>query len=158
MRKRNKATEQAYYERNKERIKIQSREWYKKNKDKRNASQKAYRVNNKEKVNKYNKAFYHENIEYYREYLRNWSKDHKGYVRHKANMRRASKLQATPRWLSTEQKKAIRAIYENCPADHHVDHIIPLKGEAVSGLHVPWNLQYLSAESNLRKSNKILNS
>ena len=65
--------------------------------------------------------------------------------------RRASKQQRTPIWSETEE---IKEFYKNCPEGYHVDHIIPLQGERVSGFHVLSNLQYLPAEENLSKSNK----
>jgi hypothetical protein len=62
----------------------------------------------------------------------------------------------TPPWVD---RKALLAFYGNCPKGKHVDHIIPLKGvidgRSVSGLHVPWNLQYLTPEDNLKKRNRI---
>ena len=62
---------------------------------------------------------------------------------------------ATPKWLTEEHKKELHHIYLNRPKGYHVDHIVPLQGANVSGLHVPWNLQYLTVEDNLRKHNKF---
>ena len=61
--------------------------------------------------------------------------------------------QATPAWADRD---AIREIYKNTPEGHHVDHIIPLRGKNVSGLHIAENLQYLPALENMKKGNKIL--
>ena len=68
---------------------------------------------------------------------------------------------AVPNWLTKEHRKEIRDIYIHA-ADcrivtgeaYHIDHIIPLKGGSVCGLHVPWNLQVLPSDVNMSKSNK----
>ena len=74
---------------------------------------------------------------------------------------RASKLQRTPQWLDKEDLELIKDEYlmakklEEITGDvYHVDHIVPLQGENVSGLHVPWNLQVIPSKENLSKSNK----
>jgi hypothetical protein len=69
--------------------------------------------------------------------------------------KRADKLKATPPWVTKEHFLQMRTFYLNRPVGYHVDHIIPLKGKAVRGLHVPWNLQYLPAKENMRKGNRI---
>lgn len=76
---------------------------------------------------------------------------------HKAKEKRESKCIykrrvriATPSW---EDKNAIKEFYKNCPDGFHVDHIIPLRGKNVTGLHTLSNLQYLPKEENMRKSN-----
>lgn len=80
------------------------------------------------------------------------AKENKEYMAFKSSKRRAAKLQRTPTWSDLEK---IKEIYNNCPEGHHVDHIIPLQGEKVSGLHIPENLQYLTVEENLKKGNKF---
>lgn len=59
------------------------------------------------------------------------------------------------RCVKWEDKELLVQFYNNCPEGYHVDHELPLKGELVSGLHVLLNLQYLSAEENLQKGNRI---
>jgi hypothetical protein len=66
--------------------------------------------------------------------------------------RRARKLRATPRWADLGK---IRQIYQDCPTGFHVDHVVPLKGKIVSGLHVETNLQYLPQAVNAAKSNRF---
>jgi hypothetical protein len=69
--------------------------------------------------------------------------------------RSAAKKHRTPKWADLD---AILAFYENCPEGYHVDHIIPLQGDVVSGLHTLENLQYLPAKENLAKGNRLQES
>lgn len=83
-----------------------------------------------------------------------WSKTNPKKELAKVRRYQAAKLNATPDWLTKEQIIEMQNIYINCPKEYHVDHIVPLRGRNVRGLHVPWNLQYLPAKVNSRKSNK----
>ena len=69
-------------------------------------------------------------------------------------LRYSRKKQRIPKWITKEQIHQIKIIYLNRPKGFEVDHIIPLCGKNVSGLHIPENLQYLSAEENRIKNNK----
>lgn len=80
----------------------------------------------------------------------NWAKNNPEKNRAKRAKYRAAKIQRTVAWADYE---AIKEIYKNCPEGYHVDHIVPLQGKNVSGLHVENNLQYLTVEENLKKSN-----
>lgn len=75
----------------------------------------------------------------------------KDYQREYRAGMRAKKLDRTPSWANLDK---IKEIFKNCPKGYHIDHIIPLQGKLVSGLHVENNLQYLTGEENLKKQNK----
>ena len=79
-----------------------------------------------------------------------------------ANARRRRHREATPAWLTKDQRDHIKQLYLKAQeltklsgVQYEVDHIIPLLNESVCGLHVPWNLQVLPKSENLKKSNKI---
>lgn len=83
--------------------------------------------------------------------------DHKAVILFHANKRRAKKLLRTPSWVDYD---AIRAIYAEAfrisgetGIKHQVDHVLPLQGRLVSGLHVHTNMQILTRAANIRKSN-----
>ena len=65
---------------------------------------------------------------------------------------RCTRLKRIPKWSESEK---IAQVYKNRPEGYHVDHVIPLQGKLVSGLHVLSNLQYLPIEENLRKNNSF---
>lgn len=75
--------------------------------------------------------------------------------------RYCAKLKRTPSWLNTKQFDQIKSFYaqakiltQKTKVKHEVDHIVPLQGEIVSGLHVPWNLQILTKTENIKKGNR----
>lgn len=122
---------------NKEKIKNRSRIYYIANRKRLIAKAALYRSLNRDKISFYNKKY---KITHYAEF--------KAY-----NAKyRASKLKATPKWADLEK---IKIIYRECPTGYHVDHIVPLQHPLVCGLHCEFNLQHLTAEENLRKSNKF---
>ena len=76
--------------------------------------------------------------------------------------RRVSEILATPNWLSSNEIDSIKLIYlkrdfinEVTGISHEVDHIYPIQGKDSCGLHVPWNLQIITAKENRSKRNII---
>ncbi len=121
-------------------LRAYDRDRYKRDSEKRLNYVRAWRENNPDKV---------------KSLLKSWADNNRGHKYAIGAERRASKLNATPKWLTDSHRDEIKSIYRDCPKGHHVDHIIPLKGKDVCGLHVPWNLQYLLAVENLRKGKKV---
>jgi len=105
--------------------------------------------------------YYYENHEKEKKYRRNHYNSNK--AKYLANFyKREDRIKiATPNWLTKEMFLQIEEIYKKrieisnmTGIQYHVDHIVPIQGENVCGLHVPWNLQIITAEENLKKSNK----
>jgi hypothetical protein len=82
-------------------------------------------------------------------------------VRADTSVRKRRHREATPKWLTPAERLQMRDLYvqarkltELTRERYVVDHIVPLRGEAVCGLHVPWNLRVITQDENLKKSNK----
>lgn len=89
-----------------------------------------------------------------RERLRGPSRRQKERLSRNADTRarQCAQKSRTPSWANLQE---IKAFYEACPPGYEVDHIIPLQGKHVSGLHVLENLQYLTSSENRAKGNKF---
>lgn len=107
-------------------------------------------------ISKKAKAFYYANYEKAKLSRKIWPKNNPERMAelryfHCAN-RRAARIQRTPKWADLT---AIKLFYKRCPDGMTVDHIIPLQGKIVSGLHVANNLQYLTSGDNSKKRNRF---
>jgi hypothetical protein len=153
----------AYREANKDKISLQNAEYRKVNKEQISLQYKDYYQTNKDKLSKSFAEYYQANKKHLAYRIREWRQINKEKVSAHNSKRRATKLNATPKWLSAEDYIKIQELYEIAQAfrlytgqEYHVDHIVPLQGKNVCGLHVPWNLQVLEASENLSKHNKFL--
>jgi hypothetical protein len=131
-----------YYAKNREKIK----ERRMKNRDKREKQARKWREANREKL---------------KAYAKEWVKNNNDKTRSSSALRRAARMQRTPCWLTEDDKVLIQRKYtlasrktESTGEKWVVDHILPLRGKLVSGLHVPANLRVIKEITNSRKHNK----
>lgn len=151
-----------YAAKNREAAQKRAKEWYANNKERANKSSKKWREANKEKMKAYKDKWNRENKEHKKKLSRKWKKENSHKVLAATRARQAAKLKATPAWANKEAidfvyyaAKTIEKVYGT---KWHVDHIIPLRGKTVCGLHVENNLQLLTPKQNLSKSNSISDS
>ena len=171
-----KASNKAWYETNKEQEKAYMKAYHAANLEHHKANHKAYynshkeqcrtrakagKEANKEQVKANHKAYYNSHKEQVKANMKVYKKANPAKMNAHSAKRRAAKRQAIPRWLTEEHEKQIQHFYDVCAwlngwkmEKFEVDHIVPLQGEEVCGLHVPWNLQLLPASLNRSKGNK----
>ena len=137
----------AWYEKNKKRLIDKAIKWNQDNPKRRKEIKTHWALNNKDKLNKSRKQ---------------WKENNKAKIYTATSVRRANLLKATPKWVTKENLKDIESFYicsqmfsMYTGQKYHVDHIIPLRGKKVSGLHVPNNLQVIPAKENLSKQNSF---
>lgn len=155
-----KAYYKAWYEKNKERERFLAQVRYWDNRERRLEqakahSKKRYAADPARKLAT-TKAWATLNKERRRLVSAQWRESNRGLWNAYMASRKASKIRATPKWLTAEQLQEILDWYEFAAAfNSTVDHIVPLRGKNVCGLHVPWNFQLLTSSENSRKGNRF---
>ena len=124
------------------------------------AKAKEWRENRPETARNAILAWREANKEHYSKYFSEYAKANRGKVNAKWMKRDAAKKNRTPAWLTDDEHWMIQQAYDIADkrtqmlgVPFHVDHIVPLQGKTVSGLHVPWNLQVITAKENRMKLN-----
>lgn len=166
-RARNRIKSNEWKRANKARVSAYDKQWRLTNKSKKRKNEQAYRERillnpeRTEEIRQYKADYYIQNKERTQKLYKQWKRENKGLVLSHNAKRRAQKRHATPLWLTDEQKKEIDQFYILAAElswlseePLHVDHIVPLTGKNVRGLHVPWNLQIIPQSWNLSKGNK----
>jgi len=171
-----KASLTDWYSRNKDKVQERNKKNYLENKQEAKDRSKAWKKDNRERVNELNRKNYDaekrreysavyrkENKDKRSTYNKEWLKERPGWANAYAAKRRDAVRKAALSCASQKDLEEIKGIYalakkmtELTGQPHHVDHVVPIKGKSVCGLHVPWNLQVITATENLKKSNKVL--
>ena len=127
----------------------------------KNAQSKIWRQNNKDRCAETQRNWNEKNKEKRNQLSKNWRERNKSAMTALKAKRRADILQRTPAWLTADDFWLIREAYALAKlrtvltgVDWQVDHVVPLRGERVSGLHVPANLSVVPTGVNLKKGNR----
>jgi len=141
-----------WYKNNTEAIIERVRDNYYKDLDRSRERGREYAATHKQEAIERNRAWREANPDYVRRHYKTRNKEALTAGRAKY---RAARRNAVPPWLTDEHKEQIKEIYklrrtlsESTGVEHQVDHIVPLQGGTVCGLHVPWNLRVITAEEN----------
>jgi hypothetical protein len=136
------ACEREHRQENKEQLKEYYREW---------------KQENRERLKEYKRKWYLENAQKEKERKRRWRQENADKKNATSAKRRAAKLQRTPAWANQEEITIwyeVAEVLSRSGVKFHVDHVVPLQGKIVSGLHVSENMQVLPASLNISKHNQ----
>lgn len=150
-----------FYKNNPESLKRdreRTKKWKKQNKDRVKYLDSKYRKKNRKKLNKKSKERYRTDKESILKHKRKYEKNNP-HIRAKIKTkRRMAERKAIPDWSETEK---IKTVYKKAKwlgkitgLKYHVDHIVPIQGKDVCGLHVWANLQILEVSINCSKQDK----
>lgn len=138
------------------------KKYQKTNKEKISVRQKQYRMDNYSRLKEWKKEYYKNNSTKVKKKVHKYRDLNLGMIRAKDALRRAEKIGRVPKWITDLHLKEIEQFHVIAAAKtkdtgimYTVDHIIPLMGKDVSGLHVPWNMQILTLVENAKKGNKL---
>ena len=149
-------------QRNTDAIKAYSKEYYWQNLQSCKRRRKEWGEKNREYVLRLRKEYYENNLEKCKASSQRWKANNKDRISIYNAMKRPEREErlrkATPDWVDMNaiilKYKERDCMTQVTGLPHHVDHKVPLKGENICGLHVPWNLRVIPARDNLSKSNK----
>lgn len=146
-------TARARYAANPEKVRVRSAARYKADPAKKAAANERWRLANLERSKATKAAWNKANPKKMAAASATWQKANPAKCNAATANRRAAKLQATPAWANLDD---IRDVYiEAAALGLEVDHIFPIRGRSVSGLHVWENLQLLTKSENARKGNRM---
>ena len=147
---------------NKEKDNLRSKEWRRKNMDKKKAAWAAWRLAHPEQTYNTNRAWRLANVERVKSMKTKWRENNRGRLRASLMARKESVKRATPRWSEpfffeeAHDLAVRRELFTGIK--WHVDHIEPINGRDVCGLHVPANIRVIPASLNTKKhSNRVTN-
>ena len=152
----------AWNKANADKAKQHSKKYRESHREQANERNRVWRQANPDRVARNNLVWQKANWDKYLDISASWKRRNRGHVNAKTKERRLSQIQRTPKWLTDQDFADIKKFYDLAHElsqaygfPWHVDHIIPLKGKIVSGLHVVDNLQVIPGSENSRKGNRF---